>query len=204
MMTETEHEIAATAATAHAERREVGEVEHAADGALVVSTGGGLTRARLALSCLVQPACGDRVLLERCAGEAYVLAVLERRSPAPLVIELRRPLTLAVDGELALAAHAVRVRGEAVEIAGGRVRLVATTLSWLAETLETAARLVTQVAERWSTRARSHDRHVEELELARVGHLDLRAEHLINVTATHTILSSRELAKIDGRQIQVG
>ncbi|MBS0396161.1 MAG: DUF3540 domain-containing protein [Proteobacteria bacterium] len=206
MITETEPGTCGgpAAALAREPQRQGGEVEHADADAIVVSTAGGLRRARRALSCLLLPVAGDRVLLEEAGGEWWVTAVLARPSQAPLLVEVDRPLTLRVRGELALGAEAVAVRGRSVDIAGERVSIAATALSWLADTLDAAARVVSTVAERLSTRARSAEREVEDLEVARVGHFDLRAEHLVQVRARHTILKSQELAKIDAKQIQVG
>ncbi len=181
-----------------------GEVE-ARDGAsAVVSTPEGLLRARIALSCLIRPEPGDRVLVERCATEAYVTAVLERTADAPLLVETPRSLAVAAGGVLTLGARTVAVRGEAIEIAGASVSVVSRSLQWVADTLESTARLVSQVAERWSMRARTHDRRIEDLELVRVGHLDVEARELVNLHARHTVMKSEELTKIDAKQIQVG
>ena len=195
----------ALAATADVERGAwCGEVERVDATTAVVSTHDGLVRARIALSCLVRPEPGDRVKVERCGDVEYVMAVLERDSIAPIVVNVARGVTISVDGELTLEARRLSLRGEAIDIAGERVDVVARALRWVADTLDSSARLVSQVSDRWSTRARSHDRQVEDLELVRVGHLDLRAEHLMQLRAQHTIMQSRELTKIDAKQIQVG
>lgn len=198
----------------------VGEVEASGEAGVTVSTAQGILRARLAFSCLVQPVTGDIVLLSRRGAEAYVLSVLERCGAAPVEVRLDRSLQLSVAGDAellacgsarlgggrsaALEADQVTLRGEAVDIAGDRITLVGRACSWLADTLEGTARVITQIAERLSVRARSHHRQVEELELVRVGHLDLRAEQLLNVNAGQAIVKSRELVKVDGKQIQLG
>lgn len=197
-----------------------GEVERNEGGYVVVSTADGVHRARLAVSCLVQPVCGDIVMVARYTTELYVLAVLERHVDVETQVRFDRSVNLAVDGDLTLTAtgratlaggdeatigaEKVSVRGDTVELTGRHISIVGQAVQWIADTLESTARLVKQVADVWTAHARTHHRQVNEIELVRAGHMDLRAEHVINVGSTHTIMKSRELTKIDGKQIQVG
>jgi hypothetical protein len=183
----------------------MGEVERNRGGHVVVSTGQGLLQARLAVSCLVQPECGDTVLVALRGGQAYVLAVLERSSDAPVAMQLPRSASLTVQGDLRLqATGTVSLQGEAVEAVAQRISLVGKAVHWLADTLESTASRIKQVAELWTVQARSHHRHIEDMEMVRAGHIDVRAEQVMHLNAEHTVVKSRELVKIDGKQIQVG
>jgi hypothetical protein len=208
------------AALSRAVIQAMGEVERNDGMTVVVSTPDGLQHARLAVSCLVQPVCGDIVLVARHASELYVLAVLERHVDAKTEMRFARSVNMVVDGDLTLSATGraafaggqeasigakkVSVSGDEVELTGRRISIVGQAFQWIADTLESTARLVKQVADVWTARARTHHRQVDEIEIVRAGHMDLRAEHVINVGSTHTIMKSRELTKIDGKQIQVG
>ena len=198
----------------------IGEVERNGEAGVTVSTSQGIVRARLAFSCLVQPVCGDIVLLSYRDEQPFVLSILERRSEAPVEMRFEGSLNMVVSGDATVqaagsaaleGAREARVRGkslqlngESVEITGDRISLVGRAFSWLADSFDSTARVVRQVADVFSVRARSHQRTVEDLELVRVGHLDLRAEHVANIHAEHAIVKSRELVKLDGKQIQVG
>lgn len=183
----------------------MGEVERNRDGHVVVSTGQGLLQARLAVSCLVQPECGDTVLVALRGRQAYVLAVLERTGDAPVAMQLPRSASLAVQGDLRLqATGTVSLQGEAVEAVAQRISLVGKAVHWLADTLESTANRIKQVADLWTVQAKSHHRHVEDMEMVRAGHIDMRAEQVMHLNAEHAVVKSRELVKIDGKQIQVG
>ncbi|MBI3897459.1 MAG: DUF3540 domain-containing protein [Gammaproteobacteria bacterium] len=199
---------------------EIGETERNDGSRVVVTTPHGLRSARVALSCMVQPAYGDTVLLAVHRADVFVLAVLERNVEAPIDVRFDRSVNLAIKGdltlgasdrvsmksgnELQLKARNVNVNGEAIQITGQRVNIIGKAFCWIADTLESTARVIKQTAELWSVHAQTHQRKIESMELVRVGHLDLRAEHVVNIGASHTIVKSRELVKINGKQIQVG
>lgn len=200
--------------------QQIGEVEKSGEAGVMVSTGAGIVRARLAFSCLVQPVCGDVVLLSRRDDACFVLSILERRSDAP--VEMRIAGSLAIDvagnatlqargttrvagGEAAeLTAAKVDIAGHDVEVSGERLNLIGKAFNWFADTVDGTARVIRQVSDVFALRARSHSRQVEDMELVRVGHLDLRADKILNMNAEHAIVKSRELVKFDGKQIQVG
>ncbi len=198
----------------------IGEVEKHGDAGVVVSTPQGILKARLAFSCLVQPTCGDIVLLSCRSGENYVLSVLERLSDAPVTMRFAGSLHMHVAGDATIAAEGetvvgggqsarlkarhVEVSGEAVEINGDRLSLAGRAVTWIADSLDATARAIRQVADTLSVRARSHTRQVEDMELVRVGHMDLRADKILHMNAEHAMLKSRQLVKLDGKQIQVG
>ncbi|AKJ28884.1 DUF3540 domain-containing protein [Caldimonas brevitalea] len=199
---------------------EIGEVERTLDATVTVSTPYGLRRARLAASCLVRPGPGDTVLVAGRGDACFVLSVLERHAEGPLELHLDRDTRLDVQGQLsvqttgatrfgsatevAIDAPSVELRGDKVALTGAQVSIAAQSLTWMADTLEATARWCRQVADVWSLRARHHQREVEEMELVRVGHLDLQAQQVMNLRARHTVLRSDELTKVDGKQVQVG
>lgn len=201
--------------------QDLGEVERSeSDRIVVVSTSKGIVRAQIAFSCLVLPACGDTVLLSRRKDVNYVLAILERHKESPVEIGLKGKVSFEVQGDLSLRAtnnieldsgsctrlnsRDVEICGETIQLAGTKVSVTARALNWLADTLESTARIIKQTSELWSAHAQTHTRQVDEMELVRAGNIDLSAKELINVGAGHMIMKSRELTKIDGKQIQVG
>ncbi|MCW7541344.1 DUF3540 domain-containing protein [Aquabacterium sp. A7-Y] len=205
--------------------QQVGEVERVSESEpaqcrVTVSTPAGLRQAGLATSCLTVPAPGDVVLLAGWDEQLYVLAVLARGSAEPLVLRTERDTTwvvqgglavqasgavdLASAGQLRLGADRLRLEAEQVDLLTGRLGIVSRVAQWVAEVLETTATSLRQVSRTHTLQAQGYHRQVDELESARVGHVDLRAREMLNIQAQHTVIKSRELVKIDGKQIQVG
>ncbi|HET7774416.1 MAG TPA: DUF3540 domain-containing protein [Burkholderiaceae bacterium] len=189
----------------------VGEVERDGADALTVSVSGRLVRARVAASCLLQPAAADVVLVAGTGAAAdepgafWVVAVLQRAEP-------HAAATLALPDSTRLqAAAALSIDSPQLQLNAGRLDMVADELSvtarlsrWLADSLETIVRRLRQSADEHVQHARNSSRQVDELDMQRVGHLDLRARELMHLHSTHAIIKSQELVKIDGKQIQVG
>lgn len=191
-------------------------------GSLTVSTSHGRYTAKVAFSCLVAPAAGDRVLLATTmGGEAFVLAVLERTGDEPAV--------LTTDRDLALRAPKGRVRiasGEGVDVTTtGELNLVSRVLGVRAAegTLSVDALayvgkladigidrakglfgIVDQVAERVSQTVKRSYRFVEELDVTRAEQIDMRASANVNVRGKNAIVSAEQLVKMDAEQIHLG
>lgn len=189
---------------------------------LLIAHDGAQPTARRAVSCLVAPQPGDRVLFATLPGdEHWVLAVLEHGAPQPTRIEVDGDLELrAPAGTITAAAGrgvTVTTGGEAAVLAG-TVRVVARRglaafdeLTVLAERLDaevTKARAtfttVDTVMERLSQRAKRVYRFVEELDQLRTRRADYTAKDTFQVHAHDTLLTSDQLVKIDGDQIHVG
>lgn len=188
---------------------------------IVVSEAGGRsTRARRAASCLLAPRPGDRVLLARVDGEAFVLAVLEREDLA---------CELEVDGDLTLRSRggAVTIEGErglrlrtpaALSAAGQTLSFVAQRASWAGEQLHLLADQVSVEAGRIRQVADFSERVVEsvketlgssfrtirEAEHVQAGSLTLSLRKLLRAHADTAVVTAKKLAKIDAEQIHLG
>jgi hypothetical protein len=201
-------------------RETYGTVESAAD-PLVVRVGDRSVKARRAVSCLVEPGVGDRVLVA-LSDESFVLAVLCREHRAEGV-------TLSVEGDVTLRSRGGKlamVASEAVTLTSAKrvevtapeleVRAMATSffsasLSYVGRTLDgeidrikVAARTVDRTFDRVSERIKRSFRTIEQIERVRAQELDVDVEGNLNVHADNTIMSSEKLVKIDGEQIHLG
>jgi hypothetical protein len=195
----SDHTVAAagTGRLEHAVVQHAGEVERAQGSALVVSSAAGVQHARLAASCLLQPQVGDVVLIATHVNQPYVLAVLERVATGPAVLHVEGDARLSASGQLQLQAQALEITAE-------RMSIWSRAANWVADAFDLAAERLRQSGGLVSLHARAYQRTVEEMELARAGHMDLRAKQLLHLQAEHTVMKSDELVKIDGKQIQVG
>jgi hypothetical protein len=184
--------------------QKVGEVETAIDGRVMVSTSAGIVQARLALSCLAQPVAGDIVILAQQNGQAWVLALLSRATDQALVLQTDRATRLIVRDTLEIETENLSFKAVQMEISTDSFNLKARSAQWLANALEIVSEHISQFSQSFNLRAKSYHRRIEDMELVRLGHLDQRVEGLAHMHAQHTVIKSKELVKIDGKQIQVG
>ena len=189
---------------------------------MLVTPDGALPTARRALSCLVAPQAGDRVLFATLPGdEHWVLAVLEHLDAGPTRIEvdgdleLRAPtgtvpvaagrgVTVATGGEAAVLAGAVRVVAQRGVAVLDELTLLADKVDAEVSRMRATFTTVDTVMERLSQRAKRVYRFVEELDQLRARRVDYEAKESFQVHAHDTLLTSDQLVKIDGDQIHVG
>jgi len=172
---------------------------------LTVQLEGGPRPARRAKSCLVAVAAGDRVLCSVSAEAVHVLAVLESATLGPTRVVASGGLELQTDGEIALRGESLVMRAKAATVAIDQLKVLGRAVeASFVEKASLVAERVESRASRMVQRAKQAFRFVTELEQARVGNYDLRAESLAAVRGENTIVSARVLAKIDGEQVKIG
>ncbi|AUX42851.1 hypothetical protein SOCE26_042860 [Sorangium cellulosum] len=201
--------------------QEVGTVIGVMGRSFQVRVGSGDYAARRAVSCLVEPALGDRVLLALHEGGCHVLAVLDRDGDAParLVadgdLEVCAPngrftvtagegVRLVTPAEAAVAAGTVRVAAAEGSFAVGAMTYVGEQLVAQVHRVKTVARSVESIAGRWVQRLDRAYRFIAESEQVRAQYYEVKARAAVNIKAEATLVSSGELTKIDGGQIHLG
>ncbi len=161
-------------------------VVHVEGSVFTIASNGGEREARCAVSCLVEPAIADDVVVAIVPGRGcYILAVLEREDGAARRIVVDGDLRIDVPRgrfQLALVGSVVRAEVEAV-------KLSATTFE--------------SIVERVTQRIKRAYRFVES-EQVRAERLDYAATKTVRLHAENAVLTAEELIKIDGAQIHVG
>ncbi len=198
-----------------------GRVTDVAEGRITVTVHGASVACARAASCLLEPVAGDRVVLYREGAEAWVLAVLERPAQTASDVVLDGDATVrSRDGAVTLSAPGgVRLESpEEVRAVTGRFRLVsqraelavakilATGRAIEAEVqqIRTHATRVDQVIGHLTQHVRTALRHVDDLDLVRAGRVDYRAEQTMALHGESAVVTARDVAKVDGGQIQLG
>ncbi len=200
-----------------------GYVVHVAGRSLVVRDGDVEITALRATSCLLQPVLGDRVLYAVLrAGQAYVLAVLERSDDeAPMRLGADRDLVIeapagrldlvgaegvgvASGAKLSMAAHAVEMKAtegtfalEDLYFLGKKVLAHATRGTIVGEVLETMAETVTQ-------RAKRVLRVVSQVDQLRAGVADIEAKSALRIHSENSYMTAEKVVKLDGENIHLG
>jgi hypothetical protein len=192
------------------------------DGRLRVRTDGELG-AGLALSCLVRPEVGDRVLVSGTLPEnLYVIAVLERPGDAPLQLDLARetevtvagggglglrsggPLRIGSGARVEVDAPELMLRAGQATLACRRMTAVARDVLATLRNCRLVAGLVETSADSVHLRAARSQREVRDLELVRAGNLDYRADQALQLRAQDLLGTAQRLVKLDGDQIHLG
>ncbi len=200
--------------------QEIGEVAAVNDGRFTISCSESSFHAQRAVSCLVEPQVGDRVLFAgKVSGDLYVLAVLARESNE-VVVKVPGDLTLSVGGgRFAVAAHSVDLvssqqiglASTSLEVRAARSKfflrtaeLVADAVVGEATSLKTIVGRLEQVAEQAIERVKRSYRFVSEAEHVRAGSYDLVANDTMRLRGEHAFVQAEKLVKIDGEQIHLG
>ncbi|TDV28729.1 uncharacterized protein DUF3540 [Paraburkholderia caballeronis] len=179
-------------------------------------------RALRADSCLIEPACGDTVLV--CAADApassYIVAVLVRAAQASAALVLPGDVSLHTEaGALRVEAARIdlhasrRVELEAPEIGlsglRGEIRFARfdaaiQQLHAGVGTVRTFAHKVTHTVGRLIVRARDSLRWVDDTDETRAGRVRMQVDERFHLSARHATVLAEGQVKIDASKIDLG
>lgn len=197
-------------------------VEVTPAGEFTVRAESGVYGARRAFSCLVEPMAGDVVLLSGLpSGACYVLAVLEREADAParLVADGNLEVRLAKGRFVVAAQEGVDlVSAKEVSVTAGGVRVNATEGNVVLKQLSVLGSFVRAEFDRIKVLAESCDsvmdrvlqrvkrsyRFVEEHDQVRAAQIDYVAQNNASLRGENTLITAKDLVKVDGEQIHLG
>lgn len=192
------------------------------DGLIVVQDEEGVTRqCRRAASCLLRPAVGDLVLVSGPdAGRTYLIAVIEQAdasvSHIDAVGELRldgkNGVSIESESDIRLESRsALKMTGTQWTLRAGEGRCHIDTLRFTSQAVDAAVgrihlvgKVFETVADRVVQMARNALRMVEEIDQVRVGHLDCKASETVRIHGKHTVVTGKDLVKVDAAQIHMG
>jgi len=192
-----------------------GTVLSVADGCYIVGGDWGSLSTRRAASCQLLPEPGDLVLISgSLPDQAYLIAVLERRGPAPLCTSLGEEVSLRVEGPGRLsvqAAQSLSLKAGDISIVGRTGRVLLAEIQACARqavfSLQTT-RMIGDVFEsslgRLSQFLGSSQRTVKGLDQTRSGDIDCRSEHTIQLHGQQVFVTADKLVRLDGDQVHIG
>lgn len=188
----------------------------------VLSDGRQLLRCTRAASCLLRPAIGDTVLVSGPdANRLYLTAVAEQADASASRIDVAGDLTLASDrGSVSIESPAqLALRGEqGLNLATTRLGIdaqdaechvsqlryqgddaQATVLS-----IRVIGRIYEAVVDRLVHLSKTAFRMTEDVEHLRAGRIDYEASETARVHGKNTVVTAKEIVKVDGSQIHMG
>ena len=186
----------------------VGLVTAIIDGKLSVTAPDGMYRVARAVSCLVEPEPGDRVLLAGAnTNDLFVLAVLERPTKNDAKISTDGNLTVELgSGRFVVAAtegvHLVSKK--TVSVTSERLEAQVNNASLLCSTARLCARALETVLDRLLQRVKRSYRRVEDLDHVRSGQVDYAADGQMRIHGETTLVTGETLLKAEAKQIHFG
>lgn len=201
--------------------QDTGTVVRAAGRTVSVRVGGEELSAKRAVSCLIEPEAGDRVLVAFADNEVYVLAVLEREEGAPatlshdgdlgvklqggrFTVAAQEGVTVASGKDVSVVSGSVSVKAVEGEVALESLSLLGAVVRADLAKLKVLAGTVDSVFDRISQRVKRSFRFVEETEQLRAERIDYVAKKSMNMRGENTLITAEELVKIDGEQVHLG
>lgn len=192
-----------------------------ADTPLTVQSMGLTFEAERAASCLLKPRIGDEVLVAHLPDRrVFVLSVLRREGAAT---------EIEAEGDLRVQAPKGRVHiassegigmstPQDISAAAARVDIKAVASAWVSETITVLAKslvselerthvssgILDSVLGRLSQKAKRVIRVIEETDHLRAGRIDYAVEKSVMIQGENTVLTAKQLVKVDGDQIHLG
>ena len=168
----------------------------------------GRARAQRAVSCLVAPEPGDRVLLGGAGtDELFILSILQRNGARPKRITSEGDLVMELDsGGFTVAAREgislhspqeVGVTAARVDVKTGEARMVVGRAQVIGEAIDAIWERVTQ-------RVKTSFRRVDGLDQVRSGAVDYSADGMMRLHAENTMVTAKGLVKTDAAQVHIG
>ena len=186
----------------------VGTAMECSDNGIIVSTRDGVFCTRRAVSCLVEPMAGDTVLITGDPdNQLFVIAVLQRADTSSIRISVEGDLTVGISkGRFSVAAgHGIDL------ISAGEMTMPSSELTVNAskgniffDQLFYLGRFFDAVLERISHKVKRSYRIVEEIDQVRSNMIDYRAAKNMSLRGQNTLVTAKDLVKIDSDQIHLG
>lgn len=167
-------------------------------GSLFVNSADGQKVAvRKAVSCLVAPAAGDRVLATLADGHWYVLAVLERQDYAV-------PMRIETEGDLVLSARRVSIKTGVFDLVAEAANLVGDAFNSLFRTSKRVAGTDETIAQ--STTVSAHERVsvIAGSDVHKAGVFSQNIESAMSQSAHTAVVTAKTDIRLNAERINVG
>jgi len=164
---------------------------------LVCAADGETIAARQAVSCLVTPVPGDRVLTTLADGQCYVLAVLERP-------QADTPVSIETPGDLVLSARRISIKAGVFDLVAEAANLVGHAFNSLFRTSKRVAGTDESIAQ--STTVSAHERVsvIAGSDVHRAGVFSQTVESAMAQSAHTAVVTAKTDIRLNAERINVG
>jgi hypothetical protein len=174
-------------------------VESAAAGQFIAKAAdGSLLTMRQAVSCLVTPVAGDRVLTVQAGGETFILAVLERQSSAT------QRLRIETAGELEFVARRISFQSGILDVFSDAVTMMGDAFNTLFRRSKRVVGNETVIAKSTTLRAGERVSVIAQADVQQAGVLSQTVDGPLSINTHTTVLTANADIRLNGERINVG
>jgi len=187
-----------------------------------VETQVGTYETKQAMSCLLEPEPGDRVLI---SGDSYhdcfILAVLERTQKKQQNINIKGDLNFIVqDGKLSIASkdglkmasgkdismisQEINIDSAKGKIGIHKLFFAGSLFQGQIARIKVAAGIFDSIVDRLTQKVKRSFRTIEDSDQVRAGRIDYVARKLLNFRGKYSILTAKKDIRMDGEHIHMG
>ena len=173
---------------------------------LTLEAGGEILAARKAPGCLPDPREDDTVLfveVEGC-GAVVMTVLLSGPEESPRTMSFPGGVHLTSDGEIGMESPRFRGVFSDCSVSARTLTLAGDLLALAGRKISEVGQILERVGEWIFERSGSSVREVEGVDRHVAGATQIVSESVVSVDSESTILSSRDLVKIDGDQVHLG
>ena len=160
---------------------------------------GSILAMRHAVSCLVTPIPGDRVLTVQAGGEIYVLAVLERAPGMEAV-----PIRIETDGEFDFVARRISFRAGILDVFADAVTMVGDAFNTLFRRSKRIVGSETVIAKSTTLRAGERVSVIAQADVQQAGVLSQTVDGPIAINSHTAVVTASADIRLNGERINVG
>lgn len=153
---------------------------------------------RLAVSCLVPPSAGDRVLTAEALGETFILAILERPGAEA------QPLRITSDVGIELVAPHISLRSGVVDIVSDALNMVGNAYNSLFRRSKRIIGAETVIAKSTTLHAGDRVSVIAQADVQQAGILSQTVEGPLAVSSRTAVITAAADIRLNGERINVG
>ncbi|MDQ0314276.1 DUF3540 domain-containing protein [Amorphus orientalis] len=192
-----------------------GQVGEVADRRFRLETEHGPVLARRAVSCLVEPQTGDRVLyVVEEEGRGTILHILSRPDPERQAVTLSNPdgplrlrgseVSVETEGSYAVSAGGISLTAPKAELTAKTLTMVGEGLQQVYGRIQTNTRSLETMSERIVTKALDRVEIVDNTDNQMIGTLSVKVSGVMTQASYSTVLVATEDLRMDGKRVTVG
>lgn len=164
---------------------------------VVHSREGETVPARQAVSCLVSPVAGDRVLTTFADGQCYVLAVLERA-------QVDAPVRIETPGDLVLSARRISIKAGVFDLVAEAANLVGHAFNSLFRTSKRVAGTDETIAQSATVSAHERVSIIAGSDVHKAGVFSQTIESAMAQSAHTAVVTAKTDIRLNAERINVG
>jgi hypothetical protein len=201
---------------------EFGLVAESQQDAFIVDTPSGRYTAKKAVSCLLEPGKGARILMAGDPlGDCYILSVLEHGIDKKCSVQFdgdvemvtkngqfqlaaQKGISLTTVEQIGMVSSDLKVHSQRAEVSISQLFYLGTSIFAQLGKIKVLATTVESTVKRLTQKIMQSYRTVEDLDQVKAGKIDYNAEKTMSLHGKYSLITAKKDIKIDGKMIHMG